>query len=147
MCAQVVGVRLARRPVGRQGDQDNHRGQLETVLMRLRANGRAASTRNQYVKLLKKALSSGRRKRVSREKPDLRGFGAEARESAQRNRRLVPDVFRQGWEVKEPSERSGGYWPRPARGCRISSSRHSRRVAGGGSLSLQWRDVNLDAAS
>ena len=94
MLAQIAaftltdGSRLGDKALGAITEDD-----LEAVLLELRAKGRAASTRNQYVQVLKASFRWATKKGYLPRNPISRTRRSSGRRSRSGNRRLVPDVL------------------------------------------------------
>lgn len=133
------GSRLGDKALGAVTEDD-----LEAVLVNLRATGRAASTRNQYVQLLKAAFRWATKKGYLERNPISEDSALKRAKIAQRNRRLVPDVFNdKGKMIERGEERRllAAAGPRLQNLIIAALDTCCRR---GELLSLQWRDVNLD---
>jgi len=145
MFAQVAGFglldgsRLGDKALGAITEDD-----LEAVLVWLRSQGRAASTRNQYVQLLKASFRWATKKGYLTRNPISEDSALKRARIAQRNRRLAPDVLDKDGKLKEPGEERrllGAAGPRLQNLIIAAVESCARR---GELLSLQWRDVNLD---
>jgi integrase len=145
MFAQVAafqvpdGSRLGDKPLGAITEDD-----LEVFLVALRARGRAASTRNQYVQLLKASCRWATRKGYLARNPISEDSAIKRAKIAQRNRRLVPDVVDEQGRLTDPGEERrllAAAGPRLQNLILAAVETCCRR---GELLSLQWRDVNLE---
>ena len=134
--------RLGDKPLGAITEDD-----LEAVVVNLRAKGRAASTRNQYVQLLKASCRWATKKGYLARNPISEDSALRRAKIAQRNRRLVPDVLDQNGKITEPGEErrllTTAAGPRLQNLILAAIETCCRR---GELLSLQWRDVNLSRA-
>jgi integrase len=82
------GTRLGDKALGAITEDD-----LETFLAALRASGRAASTRNQYVQLVKASFRWAVKKGYVTRSPISEDSTLKRAKIAQRSRRLAPDVL------------------------------------------------------
>ena len=82
-----TGDRLGDKPLAAITEDD-----LEVAVIALRTNGRSTSTRNHYVRLLKKAFRWATRKGHLRRNPDLGRVVAEVREAGAASSTPGPDV-------------------------------------------------------
>jgi integrase len=117
---------------------------LEAVLVWLKTQGRAASTRNQYVQLLKAAFRWATKKGYLPRNPISEDSALKRAKIAQRSRRLSPDVIDKDGKLKEHGEER--------RLLAVAGPRLQNLIIGaietcarrGELLSLVWRDVNLE---
>jgi hypothetical protein len=93
------GSRLGDKPLAAITEDD-----LEAFVTDLRAKGRAASTRNQYVQLLKASCRWATKKGYLARNPITDESTLKRAKIAQRHRRLVADVLDQDGKLKEPGE-------------------------------------------
>jgi integrase len=145
MFAQVAGFglldgsRLGAKALGAITEDD-----LEAALVRLRSQGRAASTRNQYVQLLKASFRWATKKGYLTRNPISEDSALKRARIAQRNRRLAPDVLDKDGKLKELGEERrllAAAGPRLQNVIIAAIETCCRR---GELLSLRWRDVNLE---
>jgi integrase len=135
----VDGSRLGEKALGTITEDD-----LEAVLVSLRVKGRAASTRNQYVQLLRAAFRWATKKGYLARNPISEDSALKRARIAQRNRRLSPDVLDKDGKLKEPGEERrllAAAGPRLQNLIIAALETCCRR---GELLSLQWRDVSLE---
>jgi integrase len=117
---------------------------LEAFLVHLRAIGRAASTRNQYVQLLKASFRWATKKGYLTRNPISEDSALKRVKVAQRNRRLAPDVVDKHGKLLEAGEERrllAAAGPRLQNVIIAALDTCCRR---GELLSLQWGDVNLE---
>lgn len=93
------GSRLGDKPLCAVTEDD-----LEVFLSNLRAKGRAASTRNQYVQLLKASCRWAVKKGYLARNPISEDSTLKRAKIAQRDRRLQPDVLDKDGKIKEPGD-------------------------------------------
>src|SRR5581483_2421161 len=93
------GTRLGSKPLGAVTEDD-----LEAFHAHLRTIGRAASTRNQYVQVLKASFRWAVKKGYLARSPISDDSTLKRTKIAQRSRRLVPDVVDKTGKVAEPGE-------------------------------------------
>ena len=74
------------------------------MIVWLRSLGRAASTRNQYVQLLKASFRWATKKGYLTRNPISEDSALKRARIAQRNRRQAPDVLDKDGKLKEPGE-------------------------------------------
>jgi integrase len=133
------GTRLGERPVGSVAEDD-----LEAFLAALRLKGRAASTRNKYVQLLKASFRWAEKKGYVARNPISEDAEIRRAKVAQRNRRLQPDVLDKDRKIVEYGEEHrllAAAGPRLQNLIVAALESCCRR---GELLSLQWRDVSLE---
>ena len=132
------GSRLGDKPLGAITEDD-----LEAVLTDLRTKGRAASTRNHYVQLLKASCRWAVRKGYLTHSPISEASDLKRTKIAKRNRRLAPDRFDdEGRLVYAGEERTL---------LAVAGPRLQNLIIGaletcarrGELLNLRWCDVNL----
>jgi integrase len=131
------GVRLGAKPLGAVTEDD-----LEAFYGHLRAIGRAASTRNQYVQLLKASCRWAVKKGYLSRLPISDDSTLKRTKIAQRARRLVADVLDKDGKLKEPGEERRLL---AAAGIRLQWLIIAALETGcrrGELLSLQWADVD-----
>ena len=104
--------------------------ELELFIEHLRACGRAASTRNQYVQVLKAAFRWATRKGYISRTPITEDSALKREKHARRNRRILPD------------EEATLLAAAPARLYRVIVAALETGARLGELLSLQWRDVD-----
>jgi integrase len=117
---------------------------LEAVVVQLRIKGRATSTRNQYVQLLKASFRWATKKGYLTRNPISEDSALKRGKVAKRNQRLAPDVLDDKGRLKDAGQErrllaSAG--PRLQNLIIAALETCCRR---GELLSLQWRDVNLN---
>jgi integrase len=116
---------------------------IELFFAQLRNEGRAASTRNKYVGLVKAMFRWAVKKGYLARNPVADSEGIRREKHAKRNRRLAPDVFDDaGKIVREGEERrllavAGPHLQRLIIGALETGCRR------GELLNLRWQDVNL----
>jgi Phage integrase SAM-like domain len=93
------GVRLGGKAIGAITEDD-----LEAFYAGLRTKGRAASTCNQYVQVLRSAFKWATKKGYVARNPITEDAALERTKIAQRSRRLAPDVLDKDGKVKTPGE-------------------------------------------
>jgi len=118
---------------------------LEAFLASLRAKGRAASTRNQYVQVLKASFRWATKKGYLARNPITEDSALARTKIAQRARRLVPDVIDEQGKIKKPGEErrllaATAKNPGLQRLIIAALETGCRR---GELLGLQWLDVDL----
>src|SRR5262249_55185752 len=118
---------------------------LEAFLASLRAKGRAASTRNQYVQVLKASCRWATEKGYLERNPITEDSALASTKIAQRARRLVPDVLDEKGKIKKPGEErrlldATAKNPGMQRLIIAALETGCRR---GELLALQWCDVDL----
>jgi len=136
---QPDGSRLGDKPFSAVTEDD-----LEAFVVSLRAQGRAASTRNQYVHLLKASCRWATKKGYLARSPISDDSSLKRARIAQRNRRLAADVVDANGRLKEAGEERqllAVATPRLQNLIIAAVESYCRR---GELLSLQWRDVNLE---
>jgi integrase len=117
---------------------------LELFFAHLRVAGRAASTRNKYVQLVKAMFRWAVKKGYLTRNPVADSESIKREKHAKRNRRLMPDVLDdKGNVAREGEERrllaaAGAHLQRLIIGALESGMRR------GELLDLEWRDVNDD---
>lgn len=100
LCAyEFDGVRLGAKLLRTVTEDD-----LEAFHAALRAKGRAASTLNQYVQVLKASFRWAAKKGYLARSPITEDSALTRRKIAQRDRRLVPDVLDDKGKLKTPGE-------------------------------------------
>ncbi|MCC7034012.1 MAG: site-specific integrase [Acidobacteria bacterium] len=149
MFARICAVRLpdgsalGDKALGAVTEDD-----LEAVLVWLRRQGRAVSTRNQYVHLLKASMRWAVKKGYLARQPIAEDSTIIKRgKIAQRNRRLAPDVYDDEGRLRRPSEERrllAAAGPRLQSLILAALETCCRR---GELLSLQWRDVSLERST
>src|SRR5581483_2916847 len=97
--ALTDGSRLGDRALGAITEDD-----LEVFLASLRAKGRAASTRNQYVQLMQASFRWATKKGYITRNPISEDSALKRAKIAQRNRRLQPDVPDKDGKIVENGE-------------------------------------------
>ena len=93
------GVRLGAKPLAAITEDD-----IESCHAHLRTIGRAASTRNQYVQVIKSAFTWATKKGYLARNPITDDSILKRTKVAQRSRRLAPDVFDEHGQLKTPGE-------------------------------------------
>lgn len=116
---------------------------LEVFMAYLRAEGRAASTRNQYVQLLKTAFRWAAKKGYISRSPISEDSALRRTKIAQRSRRLVADVFDKHGKLAEPGEERRLLAAASPRLQRLIVAALETACRRGELLSLVWRDVDL----
>jgi integrase len=132
------GSRLGDKPLGSITEDD-----LEAVLAALKAKGRAASTRNQYVQLLKASFRWATKKGYLTRNPISEDSAIRRARIAQRSRRLAPDVFDRAGKLKESGEERRLLAAASPRLQNLIVAALETCCRRGELLSLQWRDVTL----
>lgn len=131
------GARLGSKPLGAITEDD-----FEAFYGHLRTIGRAASTRNQYVQLLKTSCRWAVKKGYLARSPISDDSTLKRTKIAQRARRLVADVLDKDGKLTEPGEERRLL---DAAGKRLQSVIIAALETGcrrGELLSLQWADVD-----
>ena len=141
---RLDGTRLGTLPLEAITDED-----LELFFLRLRQNGRAASTRNGYVTLVKKFFRWATKKGAIAHNP----IGAltpkdadteiKRRPVAKRARRLDPEVLDEDGRILTPSEEHRLLAVAPAHVQSLIIGAIETCCRRGELLALQWADVNL----
>jgi site-specific recombinase XerD len=98
---------------------------LELFFAHLRAQGRAASTRNKYVQLVKAMLRWAVKKGYLSRNPVTDSESIKREKHAKRDRRLVPEVGTTK-VISSVKAKSGVSWPCRAHTCNGSSSARSK---------------------
>jgi len=133
------GVALGDKSIGAITEDD-----LEAFLQALRAAGKAASTRNQYLQLFRSMSAWGQRKGYLA-RPWLTDLSDLRREKhAKRNRRLVADKVDESGKVTEPGEERRLLAAAGPRLARLLVGALETGARQGELLSLQWADVDLE---
>jgi integrase len=134
------GARLGEKRIAAITEDD-----LEALIADLRLKGRAASTRNGYVQLLKASLRWAVKKGYLTRSP-ISDDGDIIKRSkiAQRNRRLAPAVVGTDGKVLAESEEQRLLAAAPPLLQRIIIAALETCCRCGELLALRWRDVNLD---
>ncbi len=119
---------------------------VELFFAHLRSKGRAASTCNQYVQLLKSAFRWAAKKGYVAKNPIGDDSSLKRRKIAQRSRRLVPDILDDKGKLKEPGEErrlldATAKNPGMQRLIIAALETGCRR---GELLALTWADVNVE---
>ena len=133
------GTRLAARPIAAVTEDA-----LEEVLHALRAKGRAASTRNKYVQLLKAAFRWAVRKGYVSRTPIGPDSSLRREQHARRSRRLRPDVLTDQGVMAEPGEERALLAVASPRLQRFIIAAIETGCRQGELLTLRWSDVNLE---
>jgi integrase len=133
------GSRMADKPLGAITEDD-----LEAVVIGLRTKGRAASTRNQYVQLLKASFRWAVKKGYITRNPITEDSALRRTKVAQRNRRLVPAVVDEDGKLQDPGEERRLLTAAGPRLQNLIIAALDTCCRRGELLSLVWRDVNLD---
>ena len=134
------GSPLGEKPLGTITED-----QVEAFFAHLRQTGRAASTRNKYVQLVKAMFRWAVKKGYLTRNPIAESETIKREKHAKRCRRLVADVLDEAGTVIEPGEErrllatAGPHLQRVIVGALETGMRR------GELLSLTWRDVNLKA--
>jgi integrase len=145
MLAQLAGFslpdgsRLGDKVLGAITEDD-----LEAFLGCLRTKGRAASTRNQYVQLLKASFRWAVKKGYLSRHPVSEDTTLKRVKIAQRNRRLSPDTLDKDGKLKEAGEERRLLAAAAPRLQNIIIAALETCCRRGELLSLQWRDVDLE---
>jgi integrase len=117
---------------------------IEVFFTHLRTKGRAASTRNQYIQLVKALFRWATKKGYFTRNPIADSENIKREKHAKRNRRLMSDVINDKGKIEREGEErrllavSGSYLQRV---IIVALETGCRR---GELLSLEWRDVNRD---
>jgi integrase len=133
------GSGLGGRALGAITEDD-----LEAFLAALRTKGRAASTRNQYVQLLKASFKWATKKGYLTRNPISEDSSLKRAKIAQRNRRLQPDVLEKDGKLLEYGEERRLLAVAGHRLQNLIIAALESCCRRGELLSLQWRDVSLD---
>lgn len=133
------GSRLGDKALGAVTEDD-----LEAFLAALRAKGRAASTRNQYVQVIKASFRWASKKGYLTRNPISEDSALKRAKIAQRNRRLVPDVLDKDGKLKEPGEERRLLALAGPRLQNLIIAAIETACRRGELLSLQWGDVHLE---
>jgi len=133
------GTRLGDKPISAITEDD-----LEAVILDMKSRGRAASTRNQYVQLLKASFRWATKKGYLARNP-ITDDSEHIKRSriAQRNRRLAPDVLDKDGKLQEPGEERRLLASASPRLQNLIVAALETCCRRGELLSLQWRDVDL----
>jgi integrase/recombinase XerD len=131
------GLRLGDRALTAITEDD-----LEAFVADLRAKGRAASTRNQYVQLLKASFRWATKKGHLTRNPISDDSALRRAKIAQRNRRLAPDVVDKDGKLKEAGEERRLLAAASPRLQNLIIAGLETCCRRGELLSLQWRDVD-----
>ncbi len=132
------GSRLGDKALGALTEDD-----LEAFAVSLRAKGRAASTRNQYVQLLKASCRWATKKGYLARNPLTEDSALTRTKIAQRGRRLVPDGIDERGQVVTPGDERRLLGAASVRLLRVIIAAIETCCRRGELLSLQWREVNL----
>jgi integrase len=132
------GSKLGDKALGAITEDD-----MEAVLVSLRTQGRAASTRNQYVQLLKASFRWATKKGYLTRNPISEDSALRRAKIAKRNRRLAPDVLDDKGRLREPGEERRLLAAASPRLQNLITAALDTCCRRGELLSLQWRDVDL----
>ncbi|HWF83596.1 MAG TPA: tyrosine-type recombinase/integrase [Vicinamibacterales bacterium] len=135
--ALTDGSRLGAKMIGAITEDD-----LEAFFGQLRAAGRAASTRNQYVQVLKASFRWAVKKGYLTRSPISEDSALKRTKIAQRSRRLAPDVLDNAGKLAAPGEERRLLAAAGPRLQRIIIGALETGCRRGELLSLQWRDVD-----
>jgi integrase len=135
--ASIDDSRLGEKTIGSITEDD-----LEAFFGRLRAAGRAASTRNQYVQVLKASFRWAVKKGYLTRSPISEDSALKRTKIAQRSRRLAPDVLDKAGKLTAPGEERRLLAAAGSRLQRIIIAALETGCRRGELLSLQWRDVD-----
>jgi integrase len=116
---------------------------LEALVVWLRRKGRAASTRNHYVHLLKAAFRWATKKGYLDRNPISEDSALKRAKVAQRNRRLIAETVDETGNVKQASEEHRLLAAAAPRLQNLIIAALETCCRRGELLSLQWRDVDL----
>jgi integrase len=117
---------------------------FEVVLTDLRAKGRAASTRNQYVQLLKASCRWAAKKGYLPRNPISEDSLLKRSKIAQRHRRLTPDVVDAYGNIVTPGDERRLLAVAAARLQNLIIAALDTACRRGELLSLTWGDVDMD---
>jgi integrase len=134
------GSRLGDKALGAFTEDD-----LEAFVVTLRAKGRATSTRNSYVQLLKKSFRWATKKGYITSNPTLSDDSTLKRgKIAKRHRRLLPDIVDDRGHVREPGEERRLLAAAGARLQWLIIAALETACRLGELLALTWADVTLE---
>lgn len=110
----------------------------------LRVSGRAVSTRNQYVQLLKKSFRWAAKKGHIARNPITDESALTRGKIAQRHRRFTPDIVNEHGRLTEPGEERRLLAAAGVRLQWLITAALETACRRGELLALRWADVNLD---
>ena len=132
------GVTLGDKPLGVVTEDD-----IELLFAHLRQQGRAASTRNKYVQLVKAMFRWAVKKGYLARNPVADSESIKREKHAKRSRRLVPDVWNDKGNVEPEGEERRLLAVAGPHLQRLIIAALETGMRRGELLSLQWRDVDL----
>jgi integrase len=131
---------LGDKPIGAITDDD-----LEAMVQALRTKGRATSTRNQYVQLLKKSFRWAMKKGYVTRNPTISDDSTLTRgKVAKRHRRFAPDVVDDKGRLVVPGEERRLLAVAGVRLQNLIIAALETACRRGELLALTWADVNLE---